>query len=65
MKKDKKSVYEKKITDALKDKPLTLTELALGMGYKGITKKLTKTVDDMLVREVIEKVARRSIISAA
>lgn len=56
-KKDKKSVYEKKITDALKDKPLTLTELALGMGYKGITKKLTKTVDDMLVREVIEKVA--------
>ena len=54
----KKESYEKKIVDALKGKPpLTMTELALAMGYKGITAKLTKTVDNMLVRGVIEKIA--------
>lgn len=57
-KNDKKASYEKNIVDALKGKPpLTMTELALAMGYKGITAKLTKTVDDMLVRGVIEKIA--------
>lgn len=57
-KNDKKESYEKKIVDALKGKPpLTMTELALAMGYKGITAKLTKTVDNMLVRGVIEKIA--------
>lgn len=56
-KNDKKSAYEKKIIDALKDKPLTLTELAFAMGYKGITSKLTKTAKDMLTRGMIEKTA--------
>ena len=56
-KNDKKSAYEKKIIDALKDKPLTLTELAFAMGYKGITKKLTKAVNDMLTGGIIEKTA--------
>ena len=54
---DKKAVYEKRIVKILKDEPLTMTELALAMGYKGITAKLTKTVDDMIVRGVIEKIA--------
>ena len=54
---DKKAVYEKRIVEILKDEPLTMTELALAMGYKGITAKLTKTVDDMIVRGVIEKIA--------
>ena len=48
---------KKKITDALKDKPLTLTELAAAMNYKGITKKLTNTVNDMLARNILEKTA--------
>ncbi|MBR6837724.1 MAG: AAA family ATPase, partial [Oscillospiraceae bacterium] len=52
---DKKAAYEKKITDALKDKPLTLTELAAAMNYKGITKKLTNTVNNMLARNILEK----------
>ena len=56
-KNDKRSAYEKKIIDALKDKPLTLTELAFAMGYKGITKKLTKAVNDMLTGGIIEKTA--------
>ena len=54
---DKKAAYEKKITDALKDKPLTLTELAAAMNYKGITKKLTNTVNNMLARNILEKTA--------
>lgn len=54
---DKKATYEKKITDALKDKPLTLTELASAMSYKGITKKLTNTVNNMLARNILEKTA--------
>lgn len=54
---DKKASYEKKIIDALKDKPLTLTELALAMDYKGITKKLTNTIDDMLDRNILDKIA--------
>ena len=54
---DKKAAYKKKIIDALKDKPLTLTELALAMDYKGITKKLTNAVDDMLDRNILDKIA--------
>lgn len=54
---DKKAAYENLIINVLKNAPLTLTELAIAMGYKGITKKLTKTVDDMLEKEVIEKIA--------
>ena len=54
---DKKSVYETKIIDALKNAPLTLTELSYAMGYKGITKKLTNTVDAMLDRGILNKIA--------
>lgn len=60
---DKKAAYEKKITDALKDKPLTLTELASAMSYKGITKKLTNTVNDMLARNILEKTAGKGNIN--
>ena len=54
---DKKVLYEKKITDALKNSPLTMTELAAAMGYKGITRKLKDTVNEMLGRKEIFKVA--------
>lgn len=54
---DKKAAYEKKIIEALKNKPLTLTELSLALGYKGITSKLTKTVNDMIAGSIIEKIA--------
>ena len=37
--------YEKQILDTLKEKPLSLTELAHAMGYKGISAKLSKTVN--------------------
>ena len=54
---DKKVLYEKKIIDALKNAPLTMTELAAAMGYKGITRKLKDTVNEMLGRKEIFKVA--------
>ena len=54
---DKKVLYEKKIIDALKNVPLTMTELAAAMGYKGITRKLKDTVNEMLGRKEIFKVA--------
>ena len=40
--------YEKRILDTIKNEPLSLTGLAHAMGYKGITAKLSRTVD-MLV----------------
>ena len=40
--------YEARVMGALADGPLTLTELARAMGYKGISKKLSAAVDTML-----------------
>lgn len=54
---DKKTSYEKEIIEKLKENPLTITELAHAMGYKGITAKLTKTVADMTQKGVIERIA--------
>lgn len=39
--------YEQKIREILSGEPMTLTELAHAMGYKGITKKLRDTVRRM------------------
>lgn len=53
----KKVAYEKGIVDVLQDNPLTMTELSYALGYKGITKKLTTAVDDMIQRGIIERIA--------
>lgn len=55
--------YEKRIIDALKDKPLTLTELSHKMGYKGITSKLTKTTDEMIHKKMIMKIAEEGRVN--
>ena len=47
--------YKQKIIDSLKDTPLTLTGLSKAMGYKSISTKLKKAVQDMLLSGVIEK----------
>ena len=39
--------YEQRVIDALDPQGMTLTELARAMGYKGISKKLAKTVDEL------------------
>ena len=52
----KKAVaYETRVRKALGDGERTLTDLAHAMGYKGITKKLSQTVDALVSRGVIER----------
>lgn len=47
-KSDKAFSYEKRIINILIERPMTLTGLANAMGYKGITAKLSKTVNEMI-----------------
>lgn len=53
----KQKAYEEEILSTLKEKPLTLTEIALALGYKGISKRLSETVKSM------EKSQKLSIIA--
>ena len=48
--------YEKKILTLLSEKSRSLTELAFAMGYKGITAKLSRTVNTMLAHGMICKI---------
>lgn len=52
----KQEAYETKIMNALELYPLSLTELALAMGYKGISVKLKKAVEVLLQEGRIEKI---------
>jgi ATP-dependent DNA helicase RecG len=54
---DKMQAYKEKIMDILKIEPLSLTELANAMGYKGITGKLRKTVNELIAEKKLEKIA--------
>lgn len=53
----KQKAYEEEILSTLAQTPLTLTELALALGYKGISKRLSDTVKAM------EKAGRLSLIA--
>lgn len=53
--------FESEILEALRKEPMSLTELARAMGYKGITKKLKTTVDAMVVEE---KIAREAVLGS-
>ncbi len=46
---EKKEEYESKLMECLIREPLSLSELAVAMGYKGITKKMRDTVERMLI----------------
>lgn len=52
---EKTRLYEQRVLDALEQGDLTLTNLARAMGYKGISKKLSRTVDDLEARGALEK----------
>ncbi len=52
----KRGAYEKRIVDALTGGPLLMTELASAMGYKGITKKLSDTVETMVSSKKLKMV---------
>ncbi len=53
---DKSLAYQAKIKDILNIQPLSLSELAVAMGYKGITARLSRTVNEMLSSGTIKKV---------
>lgn len=53
LKKNDNKTYEEKILSLLEEKPLSLTELAVEMGYKGITSKLSKTIKEMVDNNVL------------
>ncbi|WP_165052662.1 MULTISPECIES: RNA-binding domain-containing protein [unclassified Adlercreutzia] len=52
---EKARLYEQRILDALEQGDLTLTDLARAMGYKGISKKLSKTVEALEATGVLER----------
>ena len=64
---DKDAEYVRKILDILRDNALTLTELAVALGYKGITAKLKKTVEELLrggrVRYVLTADNKRKMVA--
>lgn len=47
--------YERRVLSALREKPLTLTELSKKLGYKSIPAKLSKTVAGLSLQGVIDK----------
>lgn len=56
MAKSKDSAYKEKIVDALREKTITLNELAKALGYKSISKKLSNAVNEMLQEEILVRV---------
>ncbi len=56
-KKEKDEEYEGRIVDALGQDAMSKNQLARAMSYKGITSKLSKTVDKMIVENILEQVA--------
>lgn len=54
--KNKDVAYKEKIVSALKEKSMTLNELAKALGYKSISKKLSDTVNEMLQEGVLVRV---------
>jgi len=53
---EKAKQYDKRLLSSLIDEPLTLSALAIKMGYKGISVKLRKAVDDLLAQKQITKI---------
>ncbi len=52
----KESEYQEKILSVIGSESMSLNELSKAMGYKGITKKLSQTVDRMLRNGVLQSV---------
>lgn len=57
--------YENKILEALKNKPLLLSELATSLGYKSISKKLSSTVDKLISEGKITRIPFKSKVKIA
>lgn len=55
VKEEKNRIYQRSIEEAIGNRSLTLTEIALCMGYKGITKKMRDNIDIMVEKGTIQK----------
>lgn len=58
----KEEAYLTMILEYLSDKPMTLTDLAKSMGYKGITKKLKNSIEKLCNRKKIKIVISNRVI---
>lgn len=58
----KQTDFENRIIGILEAEPLTLTELSISMGYKGITSKLRNTVEMMVLNGILKRVASNNIV---
>lgn len=47
--------YENKIIEIIEGTPLTITEISKALGYKGITKRLRVTIDQMVLEGRVDK----------
>lgn len=54
---DRQMAYEEKILSFLSERPMNMTELAKAMGYKGITQKLKRTVEKLVMGKVLSRQA--------
>ena len=55
-KKNKKEQYAERVIEHLREEPISITDLARSMGYKGITKKLKDTIEILCDTERIVRV---------
>lgn len=61
----KQADFENRIIGILENEPLTLTELSISMGYKGITVKLRNTVEIMVSNGILKRVASSNVVKLA
>lgn len=62
LKDTKKQEYQERILKELAQKPLSMTEISLALGYKSISKKLSSTLEEMVKMEILVKIIQdRSI----
>ena len=47
-----------KIIEILRDRPMGLNDLAKELGYKGISKKLSKRVNELIDAGILKRVAK-------
>lgn len=59
---DKEQEYQNKVLNSLSGKTLSMNELAKEMGYKGISKKLSKTIEIMTKTGKINKIVVGSYV---
>jgi len=61
-KSEKKNEYANRVLELIKEKPLSVTEIAIYMNYKGITKKLSTCIERLSSQGIIRKTVENNAI---